>query len=83
MVTISDHQILLTQKYHCSQTAVLGPQLQCPYIENVSILSVLTLRGYCTSDEMTDSIAQAAAAAVSANCNANQCHILLPICRAC
>ena len=41
---MSFHQILLTQKYHCNQNAVIGSQLHCPYMKNVRILSVLCQR---------------------------------------
>ena len=41
---MSLHQIVLTQKDHCSQNAVLGSQLPCPYSKSVLISSVLTTR---------------------------------------
>ena len=46
---MSLHQIVFTQKDHCSQNAVLGSQFHCPYIKNVLIASVLISRGYCTA----------------------------------
>ena len=43
---MSLHQIVLIQRCHCSQSAVLGSPLHGPYIENVLITSVLILRDY-------------------------------------
>ena len=40
--------IVLTQKYHCSQNAVLGSQLHCPYVEDGLMSSLLILRDYCS-----------------------------------
>ena len=44
---MSLHPVVCTQKCHCSQNALLGSQLHCPYIENVLISSVLTSRDDC------------------------------------
>ena len=39
---VSFYQIVLTQGYHCSQNAVIGFHLNCPYIKIVLTTSVLT-----------------------------------------
>ena len=44
-IIVTLHQIVLTQKYHCSQNAVLGSQLYCAYIRNV-----LVVRDDCTGE---------------------------------
>ena len=49
---LSLQQILLTQRDHCSQSAVIGYQWLCPYIEVVLTSSVLTKTVYCISDAM-------------------------------
>ena len=42
------HEIVLTQRDHCSQNAVVGYQCRCPYDDIVLASSVLTKRVYCT-----------------------------------
>ena len=36
------HQVVLTQRSHCSQDAVLGSALYCPYMKNVLKSNILT-----------------------------------------
>ena len=40
--------IVLAQRDHCSQNAVIGSQSHCPYIKNVLALDILTKKSYCT-----------------------------------
>ena len=40
--------IVRIQRYRCSQTAVIGPQWNRLYVENVLTLSVLTKRSHCS-----------------------------------
>ena len=44
---MSQHCIGLTQRYHCSQNAVIGSQSPCPYVENALVLDGLVNSIYC------------------------------------
>ena len=46
------HQIVLTQRDHCSQDAVIGYQWRCPHVKIVLTTSVLTKGVYCTCSVM-------------------------------
>ena len=49
---LSLHQMILTQRHHCSQNAAVGSQLPCSYIHIVNVLKVSIYKIYCHHDEI-------------------------------